>query len=163
MVLNVLYKISDFLDKICCAIIGSALALMVIVTTSQVIFRALFSALTWSEELDRYLLVWISFLAAAAVFKRGSHVAITMLPDKLPPVAGKVLRVISNLICLVLFLICFRYGIVYMGLQASQVSPALHVPMKYIYLSIPVGFGMMILYSIINLIELFIPKKGGKD
>ena len=55
---------------------------MVGITTMQVICRFFFTALTWSEELTRFLLVFASLVGASVGFKRGNHIAITALREK---------------------------------------------------------------------------------
>ena len=69
------------------AVIIVLLAAMVAVTATQVFFRyALNQPLTWSEELSRYLFIWIVFLATWAAFRQGLHLgvnAVTGDPDTL--------------------------------------------------------------------------------
>ena len=55
-------KFSDSIDKICTIIVVIMLAAMVVVTMAQIICRSWFTALQWSEEVNRYLLVWSTFL-----------------------------------------------------------------------------------------------------
>ena len=65
-------------------ILVTMFALMVVVIFVQVIMRYVFhSSLTWSEELGKFLFVWISWLGISIGEKRGEHIKITMLTDKL--------------------------------------------------------------------------------
>ena len=72
-------KFSDIIDKICLGVIVAMLGVMVIVTTAQIICRTAGSALQWSEEVNRYLLIWSTFLGASCVYKAGTHISITFM------------------------------------------------------------------------------------
>lgn len=62
------HKLSDLLDTLCSYIIVVMLGAMVIITGAQIVCRMAFTALSWSEEATRYLLVWSSFLGASCVY-----------------------------------------------------------------------------------------------
>jgi TRAP-type transport system small permease protein len=119
--------------------------LMVIVTTAQVVCRFFFKALTWSEELSCFLLVLASLVGTAVAFKRGSHIAVTFVIEKLNPTAKKAMATVVDLLGLGFFGIVAWYGAVLMKTEASQITPALQVSMKWVYLIYPlVGIVIMI-------------------
>lgn len=65
---------------------------------AQVVFRYAFNApLTWSEELARYLFIWCAFLGWIIASRRGSHLAMTFVVDRLPPAARAALAVLTQL------------------------------------------------------------------
>ena len=74
-----LLKISDLLDRICSVLIVFMIGAMVIITVAQIIFRTWFSALSWSEELTRYLLIWSTFLGATCVYRHSGNISITFI------------------------------------------------------------------------------------
>lgn len=131
------------------------LAIMVLTTSLQIICRVFFSALSWSEELTRYLLVYLTFLGASSVYKRSGHISVLAIQESLPPKLQKTVSIFIVILCGVFFSIATLYGIKYMSLQGSQLSAALRIPMKYIYMSIPIGFSIMILHSIDNIINIY--------
>ncbi|MBA1334168.1 MAG: hypothetical protein HPY66_1877 [Firmicutes bacterium] len=62
MALMLLFRrISDAIDQAISKIVFIAIAGMILSITMQIVFRVFFSALTWTEELSRYLLVWSTF------------------------------------------------------------------------------------------------------
>jgi TRAP-type C4-dicarboxylate transport system permease small subunit len=154
LIANLFHKASDLVDKICCKLIITILAMMVLTTSLQIVCRVFFSALSWSEELTRYLLVYLTFLGASSVYKRNGHISVLVIKQLLPPKTQKVASIFVILLCGVFFGIASFYGLKYMRLQGSQLSAALRIPMKYIYMSIPVGFSIMILHSIDSIINL---------
>lgn len=78
------HKLSDVLDTICSYIIVVMLGAMVVITGAQIVCRMAFTALSWSEEATRYLLVWSSFLGASCVYKHSGHISITFIQDMVP-------------------------------------------------------------------------------
>ena len=60
---KILTPVSNALDKLCSVLIVIMLGLMVLITGAQIICRTWFTALTWSDEVTRYLLIWSTFLS----------------------------------------------------------------------------------------------------
>ena len=84
--MKVLQKISSVLDSIFGFLVVIMIGAMVIITTAQIICRVWFTALSWSEEVTRFLLIWATFLGATCVYRRSGNIAITavqtMFPEK---------------------------------------------------------------------------------
>jgi len=147
-----LKKISDYINSIIKVFIFLVLVAMTIIITMQIICRVFFTALSWTEELSRYLLVWGSLLAATVAYKQGSHIAVTFMVEKFKDRKRKVITILSNTITIIFFLIGIYYGIKMISLQIYQTSPALLIPMKIIYLCFPFSFLIMLYYGIVSLI-----------
>jgi TRAP-type C4-dicarboxylate transport system permease small subunit len=143
-----LHALSDRVNTVTEAALFVTLVAMVIVTVAQVVFRFFFEALTWSEELACFLLVLASLLGAAVAFKRGSHISVTFLLDKLPPTGKKAMRTFITLLGMGFFVIVAYYGAVLMGTEAGQRSPALQLSMKWVYLMYPLMGGITILHFV---------------
>lgn len=143
-----LHSLSDRVNAVTEAALFVTLVAMVAVTVAQVIFRFFFEALTWSEEMACFLLVLASLLGAAVAFKRGSHISVTFLLDKLPPKGKKVMLSFIVLLGIGFFAIVAYYGAVLMGSEAGQKSPALQLSMSWVYLMYPVTGGVTILHFV---------------
>lgn len=148
-------KFCDLVDKVCSAIVVAMLAGMVLTTSLQIICRVFFSALSWSEEVTRYLLVWSTFIGAGCVYKRGGHISVTVIQDMLPKSLQKAMRVLVHVLCAVFFAFALYYGFKYIGKQGTQLSAALRIPMRYMYMSIPVGCSVMLLHAVNGVIQIF--------
>ena len=99
----------------------------------------------WTDELARFSFVWCSCLGAAVALDHGLHAGITLLAEHLPPKARRVQNVIINIIVMIVMGFLTRYGILLTKATVRTPSPALHLPMAYINVSIVVcGFGMVI-------------------
>jgi len=134
---SLLHSLSDRINTITEVALFVTLVLMVIVTVAQVVFRFFFDALTWSEELACFLLVFASLLGTSVAFKKGNHIAVTFVLDKLPPVAKNVMRTVIGLLGVLFFTVVAYYGAYLMKTEAGQLSPAMMVSMKWIYLMYP--------------------------
>ena len=140
-------KLSNTIDRAMVGMVFLIVAAMVIVTTLQVVFRVAFNALTWSEELSRYLLVWGTFFGATLAYKRGNHIAVTFIIDFFPTRLRVWFNVLTYLLSLAFFVIVAQQGLNMITMQVFQVSPALQMPMRYVYWSIPLSCGIMILHT----------------
>jgi len=79
-------------------------ALIFVVVFLQVLFRYLLrQPLFWSEELPRYLLIWMSFLAAALAQKHDAHIDITLCLAPFSTRARQVLKILTDAVILVFF------------------------------------------------------------
>lgn len=141
-------KASDLLDKCCGVLIVAMLAAMVFITTLQIVCRLWFTALTWSDEVTRYLLIWSTFLGATCVYKHGGNISITFVQEKAPWQVGKALRVLSHAICFVLFAVLLFFGIRYCG-KLTKTATSLRIQMKYIYACVPLSMAIMMLHALV--------------
>lgn len=156
-------RLSDAIDRIVTWIVFIAIAGMILTITLQIITRVFFEALTWSEELSRYLLVWSSFFAATLAYKRGMHISVTFGIDRFPQKFRKYFIIFSIMLSMIFFAVSMNYGFKLMSLQAVQVSAALRLPMRWVYLAIPVSFLIMIIHGVSAALEECFSSKGGNS
>ena len=132
---------------------------MTVVVLLQVIYRYLLTQpLYWSEELARYLFVWISLFGAALSVQRRGHFGMDfffrMLPDK-----GRrfLIFVIFLLMGVVIFVLVIQ-GIVLVQKTAAQQSPAMEISMGWAYASLPVGALLMAVHLLVMVLKEAIEK-----
>lgn len=89
------------------ALMAAMLAVMAAQVTSRYVFG---QPLAWTEEVLRYLYVWLVFLGASAAYADRGHVAVTLISDHLPPSARLWLQTGSDLLLLVYTLLLFALG-----------------------------------------------------
>jgi TRAP-type C4-dicarboxylate transport system permease small subunit len=159
---NKLLYVWDHFEEI---LLVPALAFSTILIFAQVCTRAFGNSISWSEELVRYLYVWETWLGVSYATKRGSQLRITMIRDKLSPKGQMVIEIFVTIVWLAFAAFVFYMGVRAIGQIAKfgQVSSALRVPLKYCYLSIPVGMTMMSVRLIESSIKRFRPAKEGGD
>ena len=149
---KILTPISNALDKICSVAIVIMLGAMVIITGAQIICRTWFTALSWSDEVTRYLLIWSTFLGATVVYRHNGHLSVTLLQDAVGPRAAKALRVAVHVICFVLFTVLLYYSTLYC-MKLKKTATAMPIKMKYIYSCIPVSMVIMMVHALLMGVE----------
>lgn len=147
-------KLSEYLDKACRSGLFIVLVSMIVVITTQVIFRVFFTALSWTEELSRYLLVWATFLGTAVAFKKGAHIAVTFVVDALPETLRKIVRFCTCCFMAIFFGVTIWYSIYLFNVQVFQVSPAIGLKMRYVYTVIPFTFTVMSVHLVTQMFQL---------
>lgn len=122
----------------------------------QVLSRFIFKVpLSWTEELSRFALIWLTFVAASVALREDGHFAVDVIAHRLSDAAKKRYRSVVLLVMLVYLSVIFYTGLQIVPVAHMQESAALDVHMSYVYLSIPVGAGLMILNVMIKIFELF--------
>ncbi|NLM42399.1 MAG: TRAP transporter small permease [Clostridiales bacterium] len=157
-VVRVINKVSDLVDKVCSAILVALLIGMVFTTSLQIICRVFFSALSWSEELTRYFLVWSTFIGASCVYKKSGHISVTFVQERLPRKLRKAAQILVHLLCGAFFVIIVYYGFKYMDRQGNQLSAAMRIPMNRMYMAIPVGGSVMLLHALNAIVNILVDK-----
>lgn len=140
------------IDKFLSRFLVSLMAIMVIAVTWQVFSRYVMQApSSITEELSRFLLIWIGLLGAAYATGQQNHLAINLLEEKLNKQNRKRLRIVINL--LIIFF-CFTVliigggNLVYVNFDLGQNSAALEVPLYMVYLVLPFSGVLVIIYKI---------------
>jgi TRAP-type C4-dicarboxylate transport system permease small subunit len=121
----------------------------------------------WTEELARFLLVWVSLLGGAVAFGVKGHLGVDYFVGKFHPDVRKLMSVFVHGVVLFFAGSIFLYGgsrIVADALAMEQMTPALGWKMGYVYLALPIAGIFMILFTIENLIETLVaPAAGGEQ
>lgn len=143
------------LDNILEKILIILLAFMLLQVLWQVFSRyILLHPSSFTDELSRFLLIWIGLLGASYVTGKRMHLTIDLLPGKLKGSKKKTLDLIINLIIVAFAFFVMLIGgsrLVYITLTLGQTSSALEIPLGYIYFVIPLSGLLIIIYSILNI------------
>ncbi|WP_404322773.1 TRAP transporter small permease [Cytobacillus firmus] len=133
-------KIVDSLNAFIKWILILLFFIMVIVVFLQVLFRfVLDQPLAWTEELSRYLLVWITFLGAGYAVSVKAHPSIELLFEKANQAVRRVLLALSTVLVVFFFYQIIVNSFIFIERSMMQTSPALQVPMGMVYLVIPIA------------------------
>lgn len=129
--------------------LASLMALMLISVSWQVISRYLLGdASSFTDELARYLLIWIGALGAAYAAGQRMHLAIDLLPSKLKGKNKYRLAIVINLFIIFFCLTVLVIGgsrLVYITYTLGQTSASMQLPMSYVYSILPLS-GILIIY-----------------
>lgn len=131
------------------------MALIVLSVVWQVFSRYILrSPSTFTSELARYLLIWISLFGAAYVSGEKMHLAIDLLPRKLSPLWNRRLTILIYLLIIAFVLLVMIIGgsrLVYITYILNQTSPALQIPLAYVYTVVPLSGLLIIYYKIMDI------------
>lgn len=145
--------IREKIDKIIASFLSLIMAVMVLNVLWQVFTRfAMNNPSSFTEELARYLMIWVGVLGAAYISGKNMHVAIDVLSNKMSEKNQQKLNVIVHSIVIIFSLLVLVIGglrLVYITAVLHQNSPALHIPLAVVYAVIPLS-GLLIIYYKIN-------------
>jgi TRAP-type C4-dicarboxylate transport system permease small subunit len=130
---------------------------MVVVTFAQVVARFVFNdPISWSEEIARFLFLWITLIGASHAIAFGKHFCVDFLISRFPPNLQKMAAWFAVLCVFAFAAIMICYGGSVTWRTRFQISPALELPMCYPYFCIPLSG----LFIVIHLVAGFFPAKG---
>lgn len=139
------------LVRLVCIVLATALFVIVVVA---VIFRYGFDqAVSWTEEVPRYLLIWISFLAAASCVLRREHVGFDVLFYALPKKPRKALGVFLSLLVFGFGWVVFRYGITFVEDFGSDLMETIPYTNYWYYPAMPISGFLIMLFSLKVMID----------
>ncbi|TDS16780.1 TRAP-type C4-dicarboxylate transport system permease small subunit [Maribacter caenipelagi] len=135
------------------SVLGKTLVLIMSVMVINVLWQVFTRYVTgnpssFTDELARYLMIWIGVLGAAYVSGLNLHVAIDILPLRQNKKTQKTLKIIVTLLIILFVFFAFVIGgsrLVYISYVLGQQSPALQLPLALVYFIIPIS-GLLIMY-----------------
>lgn len=151
-------KFKHFLNHFEENIIMILLPLMCVLVFAATVCRYTGIASTpWSEELPRYIMIWMVLLGASACSRHNAHFSVRAFADKLSGKTAVALYVFTKVYVIGFFLLIayYSYQILLVQYQMGQTSTVLNLPMYLIYASIPIGCVLIIIREIQNAVEYF--------
>lgn len=151
-----MHKVRDGIMKILGIVIICLFALMTVIGTYQITTRYFFNKpSTVSEELLTYSFTWMALLASAYVFGKRDHMRMGFLADKITGSAKKILEIVIDLLSFAFAGVVMVYGgVAITKLTMIQTTASLRVPMAYVYVIVPVTGILIMLFSIMNAVDM---------
>ena len=146
---SVLHWLNENFEKIFLVI---GLLAIILFITLQTVYRYVITyvastsgAMVWTEELSRYIFIWITYLALCVAIKRRSSIRVDIIYDKLPKRWQDLSWIVVHICFLVLTVMIAVTGWSQIErlLTFPQYTPAMRIPFLIPYLILPVGFGLM--------------------
>lgn len=145
-------KIKTYLDRVIEKLLITIFGLMVINVIWQVITRYFSeNPSSFTDELSRYLMIWLGILGAAYVTGKNEHVSIDFFIKKISVQNRKILTLFITLsiICFAIIALVIGGGrLVYITLILQQYSPSLKIPLAFVYSVLPISGILIIFYKI---------------
>ena len=127
---------------------------MTVTVIVQVFFRfVLQSPLRWTEELARYMMIWLVLLASAIAMRNRAHLQVDILTAGLPKKAKFAFNIFVDILTTAFLVIVTYYGFHVVLTTTAQTSPAMQLPMALIYAAFPTGGLMMIIEQLVVLVN----------
>jgi TRAP-type C4-dicarboxylate transport system permease small subunit len=144
-------RFRSLLDRVLNGTINVLLAVLVVFTSAQVVWRyVLNDPLTWTEEAARYVFVWLVFLATCAAFRDSKHMTadlfLTFLPAKVRRVQEAAIRMILAAFLLLLLAVAPEI----LKITLDQTSATLNIPIACVYLAFPFSALLMLVYLVMD-------------
>lgn len=143
------------MDRILEIILMILMATIVIDVSWQVLSRFIVgNPSSVTEEIARFLLVWIGLLGAAYAYRKHSHLGLDILTEKMSPVRKHLAEIFSQIMCFIFAAWVMVYGgisLVKLQLDLGQTSAALEMKMGYVYCVIPIAGVLICIYAIDNM------------
>ena len=127
------------------------LACLIVLTVGGVLKRYILrNPISWLEEIQALLFMWITFIGGSAAFRYASHVSIEILVDSLPKKIGGLIERFDVLLqLLILGYLCYQEFTYYFQLiSTGKVTNLLRIPYSVAYLALPIG-GVLMLVSML--------------
>jgi TRAP-type C4-dicarboxylate transport system permease small subunit len=146
------------LDRILAVFLMILMAAIVVDVTWQVLSRLIVgNPSSVTEEIARFLLIWIGLLGGAYAFRTHAHLGLDLLTSKLPMGRRIWAEMVSQLVSFAFAAFVMVYGgikLVALQIELGQTSAALQVKMGYVYLVIPLAGVLICIYAIDNILSV---------
>ena len=150
-------EIRDKIDRFLGWTLVVIMSLMVVNVLWQVFSRfVLGDPSSYTEELARYLMIWVGVLGAAYVSGKNKHVAIDYFPTKFSEKNQIKVKVFVKWLIMIFAFFAFVIGgsrLVYITYVLEQLSPALQIPLAFVYLVIPISGVLIAYYKILEILN----------
>ncbi len=130
---NAYYRLLNWLLVACVAILIVPVTLQILSRFTDVV-----PAFIWTEELSRFMFIWMVMLGAMIGVRERSHFDVDVWPELAPRAAAR-LRIVSNLFVLGFAVVFFYWGIQFVRFGWNQESELAELPMIYIFLAWPIA------------------------
>lgn len=152
-------KTKSKLDNVIAHLLVILMALMVLNVTWQVTSRYVFkNPSSFTDELSRYMLIWVGMLGAAYVAGKNEHLAVDILLTKLKGKAQQKLMILIHVCVLVFAVTAMMIGgsnLVYITFILGQKSATLQIPLAYVYGIIPFSGILVVYYQTYSIFHIF--------
>ena len=151
-------RIADLYCRALVALMAAALVLMVVLVFGNVVLRYGFnSSITVSEELGRWLFVWITFMGSVVALRERSHLGTDALVSRLSPTGKKVCLVLGHLTMLYVCYLVFKGSLEQTRINWDVLAPTTQWPMAVVHAA---GVAFSVSGALMLLLDLWLLLRG---
>ena len=153
--LRIIERMSAVVDKTASKATVILFITMTLIVWVQIFYRFILGGgIAWSEEIAKYLMVWMALLGSSVLFREGGHIAINYFISKFSFL--RYILMFHAILSAVLFVLLIYYGIDYAVFGLKCISPASGISKFWPYLSISVGGGFLLVQAFARFIHLLL-------
>ena len=145
-------RVIRILDVILKNALVALMAALVLSVSWQVMSRYVFAApSSWTEEVARFLMIWVGVLGAAYAFRAGVHLGLDIVPKKLAGRSAQILKLFTMMVVALFSLTVLIIGggrLVALTWELRQHSAVLGLPIAFVYSVIPLAGVLVCVYAI---------------
>ena len=142
----------EAVDRVAEGLLAALMAVMCVLVFVGVTFRyVLLDPISWTEEVGRFCLVWVSFIGTYLAHRRSQHIAVTVLVDRLAPARQRHVRIVVSALLAVFMMMLMVQGTAYTTAFARYYSPILELPLGIVYAALPVAATLMLIAILLDL------------
>jgi len=155
-------KIGLTIEKICGVLCVFCFAAMTVVAILGVFFRYVMqSPFMWTEEVARYLLVWLGFTAVSIALRQDKHIKVEVLTNFFPLIVVKLMRYVVDVLIAIFFVVLLWQGYL-MTVNNIMAASTFQISMSWVLAAVPVAAALTLVQLFLNVIKKifaeFVPK-----
>lgn len=151
-----LLRPSEILQRILNTLSAIFLGVMAFAICAQVFGRyVLDDAPGWSEEVAKFLMAWMTMVAAGALIRDDGHISVTVLTDRLPSAVAVLIAGLRDLLILAMAVMLTYFGFLFAEFGLNSRASATEISMAWPYAAIPAGGLLVAVMLVLKRIEDF--------
>jgi len=156
-------RVATIVKRVLEALVILSFAMMVFLVFAQVVTRYLSdNSLTWSEELSRFVMVWMVYLASVLTYNAQQHIMVDALTTQLRGLTKTIILLVNKLAVMVFVVFVVIGATQFLPMTAIQRSPANSIVMAHVYIVIPISLfciGILDIRDIVILVRSLFKKE----
>jgi TRAP-type C4-dicarboxylate transport system permease small subunit len=153
-------KFIKFIDQSLGFLLIFAMSAILLTVIWQVISRFILKdPASVTEELSRFILIWVGILGAAYAYRKKSHLGFNLIVDRQTKATRRMLLTIVEILVITFSALALIVGgkeLVVITLELDQISASLGIHMGLVYTVLPISGALFVFYSLINIYNLWI-------
>ena len=146
-------KIGLTIEKICGVLCVFCFAAMTVVAILGVFFRYVMqSPFMWTEEVARYLLVWLGFTAVSIALRQDKHIKVEVLASFVPLIVVKLMRYVVDVLIAIFFVVLLWQGYL-MTVNNIMTASTFQISMSWILAAVPVAAALTLVQLFLNVFK----------
>jgi TRAP-type C4-dicarboxylate transport system permease small subunit len=147
-----LQKINKVLQKIEIFLSSIFVSVIFILTTVNIVMRYFFNRpFIWAEEITLFVFIWFGFITSAYTLSIDKHIRLELILDRINPKVRKAIEIALYLLIVLFFIYMMPSAL--SNIKFLSISPALQIPLIYIYIIVPISYVVMAFHTLVIVVE----------